>query len=119
MYDKVRLYHTREIMEENKKPYEEKALDNESLKSVSGGSGPSPFPRKTKNNQRCPKCGERIKTAVGNYVDGMGLQMVTNCWDCDLHWISQDFYESEEITYTYVYGDFINGKSLQVIPKPF
>ena len=101
------------------KLHEEYELDNESLKSVSGGGGPSPFPRKTKNNQQCPKCGERIKTAVGNYVDGMGLQMVTNCWDCDLHWISKDFYESEEITYTYVYGDFINGKSLHVIPKPF
>ena len=32
------------------KLHEEYELDNESLKSVSGGGGPSPFPRKTKNN---------------------------------------------------------------------
>ena len=101
------------------KLHEEYILDNNSLESVSGGGLPGPFPRKTKNNQTCPKCGTRIQTAVGNYVDGMGLQMITNCWECDLHWIAQDFYEHDEITYTFVDGDFMSGKSLHVIPKPF
>ena len=101
------------------KLHEEYALDSDSLGSVSGGVSPYPFPRKTKNNQACPKCGERIKTAVGNYVDGMGMQMIVNCWDCDLHWIAEDFYEHEEVRYTFVDGDFMNGKSLHVIPKPF
>ena len=101
------------------KLHEVYALDNETLESVSGGASPYPFPHKTKNNSICPKCGKKIQTCVCEYVDGMGLQMITHCWDCNVHWIYEQFYESQEVTYTFVDGDFMNDNGIHVISKPF
>ena len=105
---------TKKIIENKEYP-----LNNETLEKVTGGAGPYPYPRKTKNNSICPKCGDKKMTGIYNYVDGMGLELITSCWDCDLHWLSKAFYESEEITYTFVDGDFMTGKGIHVIPKPF
>ena len=94
-------------------------LSGETLETIAGGL---PFPsewKQKKNNQECPKCGVRKQIAVGKQIEGLGLRLVTNCWECNLHWLSEDFYGNAEVTYTYVDGPFGTDEPLHVIPKPF
>ena len=115
-------------MEEKKLEVNETySLKEETLEKVAGGVPPfgpgGHFPRKTKNNSACPKCGEYQQIAIGKYVEdngmNLGVKKIVSCDICDLHWIGEDFYESEEVTYTFVDGDMYNSISMHVIPKPF
>lgn|GEM_PF-2373874 len=93
-------------------------LEDVELEDVAGGAFPR-LPIEKKNNRCCPKCGKFLQVAVCNYVEGRGLELVVSCFDCGIHWISQEFDRNDDIEYIFVDGKFEDNARWHVIPKSF
>ena len=44
---------------------------------------------------------------------------IFSCFDCGIHWISQEFDKNDDVEYIYVGGKFEDNARWHVIPKPF